>query len=120
MGFERIDKERRRFRRVKIAFDVEYSVEGAGLSEKKSLAKNIGAGGLCVIAYKKLEIDSVLSLEVHLPDGGDPLRMKGRLIWIRQFSGQDKLVRYDAGIEFLNTEQQDLQRLSRYISQLPD
>jgi c-di-GMP-binding flagellar brake protein YcgR len=120
MERKRVDTERRKFRRVKIAFDVECSVEGAEPLKKRSLAKNVGIGGLCIIAYKKLEIGSILSLKIYLPDGEEPFGAKGRLVWEREFTSQDSIVRYDVGIEFLNMEKQNLQRLSRYISQLPD
>jgi len=120
MEFKRDNTERRKFPRVNTAFDVECSVEGVGHSEKRSLAKNIGMGGIYLITYKKLEIDSILSLKIHLPDGKEPFRTKGRLVWEREFTSQDSIVRYDVGIEFLKIEERNSQRLSLYISQLPN
>lgn len=110
--------ERRRFHRVSTSFDVEYSVDGQDSSGKKSLARNIGLGGIYFIAYEKLEIDSLLSLILHLPDGKQPLLLQGRLIWGRKFSAQDSIDRYDIGIEFIKPDSRIIERLFDYISKL--
>ena len=109
--------ERRRFPRLNISANVEYAIlDKLPLAEKKTLTKNISAGGICLIVYEKIELGTVLDLKIQLEDINYTIKTKGRAVWSSYFTlTSDSRPRYDLGIEFIDIEQSDRQKLSQHI-----
>ena len=109
--------ERRRFPRLNISADVEYSVlEKVPPEIKKSLSKNISAGGICVIFYEDVKPGTILDLKINLSDINYTIETKGRVVWRSSFSlTTDTRPRYDTGVEFIDIKESDRQKLSQYV-----
>ncbi|NQS99516.1 MAG: PilZ domain-containing protein [Candidatus Omnitrophica bacterium] len=113
-------QERRHFPRLVAAVDVEYKVlpEGAR-PQTETVTKNIGAGGICLIVYEKVEVGRILNLKLHLPDTNLVVQAKGKVLWSSYFTMErDARDRYDLGIEFTEISESDQQKLSLYIFKL--
>lgn len=111
--------EKRRFPRLATSVDVEYKILKDKTLSKETVTKNIGAGGICLIAYEKVEVGSLLSLELRLPEGHSAIEAKGRVVWSSYFTIEgDRRDRYDLGIEFTQLSESDRQKLSQYVFKL--
>ncbi|MDP3504402.1 MAG: PilZ domain-containing protein [Myxococcales bacterium] len=49
----------------------------------QSYSKDIASGGVAITTHQPLTVGEALQLEVHLPDGAQPLRVAGMVIWVR-------------------------------------
>ncbi len=72
--------------------------------------ENIGKGGVCVVLEKALEKFCPVELTIYLQDGRHPLECDGRVVWT--VKGKQA---FDTGIEFLNLQAEDAQRIERII-----
>ena len=108
--------ERRKFPRLNAVVNVEYSIIGEGPLKYTESTKNIGAGGICLIVYEEIKINTLLSLKFFLPDSNEPIQAKGRVVWKGEFSiSSDQIRRYDLGIEFVEIGEEDRERISKYV-----
>ena len=82
--------------------------------------ENIGIGGICVTMNRSVRIFSMVDLEIDLLDLSDHLRCRGRVVWTIQRKAEEKRkpLFYDTGIEFLQIEGVDRQRLDDVIRRL--
>jgi c-di-GMP-binding flagellar brake protein YcgR len=108
--------ERRKFPRLVADVVVEYSVIAKEPEKETSVTKNISAGGICLIVYEDIEINSILSLKILLPVSKSPLQAKGKVIWKSEFSiDSEQRERYDLGIEFVEIKELDRQKIFQYV-----
>jgi len=109
--------ERRQFVRLNFSVDVIYHKVPPVEKEKLSLAKNISTGGICLIVYEELREQDALDLEIYLPEDKTAIQAKGRVIWVKEFIIGDisKGKRYDVGIDFLEINKNDLERINKYV-----
>ncbi len=109
-------QEGRRFVRLNALVDVVYK-KLSFLEEELSLTKNISKGGICLIAYEELKESDILDLEIYLPEDKIPINATGRVVWVKEFiiGSPIKGKRFDAGIEFMEIKEEDLNRIDRYV-----
>ena len=112
--------ERRKFPRLNTSADVEYIVLGkSSLGEKRTVTKNISAGGICLIVYEKVETGTVLDLRICLKDINTTIEARGRVEWSSYFTmDPDSRPRYDIGIVFIDIKESDRQQVSKYVLEL--
>jgi len=107
--------EKRKFPRLMVEANVEYQI----LDEKKrkrKLAKDISSGGICIIVFENLPVDTELSLKIFLSDINYVMEVKGRVAWKSEYSlSSEGTVRYQLGIEFVDISDLDRKRLDNYI-----
>jgi uncharacterized protein (TIGR02266 family) len=72
-------KDRRHSERQNIKIPVDYSAVDAFFSE---FTTNINEGGMFIETENPAEIDSVVQLQVRLPDLERPIKLGGRVAWI--------------------------------------
>ena len=111
--------ERRQFPRFNLLVDVSFNKasEHDG-KESLTVTRNISKGGVCLIAYEKVEEGDILVLSVFLPEEREPMKVRGRVSWVKEFSiGEDPEVgkRYDAGVEFIEVDDDTLSILKNYL-----
>ncbi len=91
-------RERRRFYRIPQAFHTRYRLIGElarGWSAANTL--NLSAGGMRFRCEESMEVGVLLELQITLPSEGEPLVVRGRIIWCHMpASGVT-----EAGVEFL-------------------
>lgn len=93
------EREKRRYKRGDIhcrvfAYVAEPRVIGA-------FTENVSEGGLRAILDEKLQVSSIINLELFLHD--DPTICKGKVVWVKPIKSSEYpgLYFFDTGIEFL-------------------
>ena len=113
------ETERRRFPRLDASVAIEYSILGKAPLKETAFTKNISAGGICLIVYEKIEVNTILSLRINLGDNSDIIEIKGNVVWLSKFSmDPDKKERWDIGIEFIKINEEDRKRIFKYLFRL--
>jgi len=85
-------------------------IKGGSSKQFSTHTENIGKGGVCVVLEKGLEKFSPVALTIYLQDGHPPLECDGRVVW----AVRRKEV-FDTGIEFLNIQGNDVERIERIV-----
>lgn len=77
--------------------------------------KDVSATGLRLTTRQKMFLDDVVSVEVQMPDGLDPVVLNGRVRWIHQVMTE----LWEIGVEFHRVDFMRMHRLVRYAFSLP-
>jgi hypothetical protein len=114
--------ERRVFPRFNLLVDVSFNKASDGVApggkENLTVTRNVSSGGVCLIAYEEVKQDDILDLSIFLPEEKEPMKIRGRVAWVKEFSiGEDPEVgkRYDAGVEFIEVNDEKLAVLKNYL-----
>lgn len=78
--------------------------------------ENIGAGGLCAILDKGLELFTEVVVEVTLPDSPDLLVNDGKVVWVVKEAGSQN--RFDTGIEFVELPAEQKTRIEQIVEKI--
>jgi type IV pilus assembly protein PilZ len=73
-------QERRRSRRRPFVIHVNYSTVDEVFSD---FSENINEGGMFIVTTKHLEPGAEVRLEFSLPGGEQPVRVKGKVVFVR-------------------------------------
>ena len=94
--------DRRHSKRYDVMLKLNYSYPGTSCSEE-SFTKNISRNGMRFPASSTLTKGALLGIKVEDPNSDRFLSLKGRVVWLEEFSGEDDsdAVRYEAGVNFL-------------------
>jgi len=104
-------RERRRYVRVDLCTQVEYEILPMQMSPSQGETKNISAGGLCLLADKKMSPDTILHLKFYLPDKDKTyVETLGRVVWQKKVEEG-----YLTGIEFKNINPHLELKLSMFV-----
>ena len=108
--------ERRRYPRIHATF-VEYSPIREIIPQKKSFTENVSPGGICFLVDEEIGVNTLLSLKIYLPDNRDAIEAKARVVWtkVSSFLSVEKRKHYDLGLEFVEIDENDRQRIWQYI-----
>ena len=106
--------ERRRYPRLKAAL-IEYSLLDNNLQEL-SFTKDVSIGGVCIILADEIPLNTILSLNIYLPNHNNPIHLKGKVVW-RERSSYHTPSRtyYNVGIEFIDIDDETKQLINNYI-----
>ena len=107
--------DRRRHQRYDYHLEVEYSPKGDGVIYSKSISRNISKSGICIPVLSRLvRTDDPILLEIY-PGGkiGYPVKVRGRVVWVRENASMSDCLTADAeaGIEFAEAAPQGLDKL---------
>lgn len=82
--------------------------------------ENVGMGGICVTLKKNLKMFTPVELEVDLLDLSDHIKCNGKVVWNvqRKINERKKPLFYDIGIEFVDIDKKELNRLEDIIIRL--
>ena len=82
--------------------------------------ENVGVGGVCVALKQVVKMFSIVEIELDLLDLGDHICCKGKVVWNveSEKSGITSPLLFDVGIEFINLNDDDQQRLRTVIDRL--
>jgi c-di-GMP-binding flagellar brake protein YcgR len=116
-GKKKIREERRKFVRLNVLANISYRMNLSQGDRKASNTKNISMGGICFIAYEEMGISQLIEVSVNLPDGGFPINALCRVAWVNEFvvGGGPDNKKYDVGVEFIEIEQADVERINKYV-----
>lgn len=112
-------RERRRFIRLPISLEITYT--GSGSSEEMAASsRDISEGGVCLVVNKELRQEETLDLKIGFPEFEAPLKVRGKVIWVHEFTGLDTDVsrekKFYAGVQFTEISKEDRDRIDRFIS----
>ena len=103
------DSERRLFERLSARFPTRFRDSSLDYGVDVFL-KDISASGARITTREQLYLGDIVSLEILLPDGLDPVLLNGRVCWIRQAAPHV----FEAGLEFHKVNFVRLHRLVRF------
>jgi hypothetical protein len=106
-------KEKRLFERFRARFPAKYehSRDDFGTNVFLRDASSLGAK---ISSRERLYINDNVSLLVQLPDGVDPLRLSGRVVWAKENTPQ----LWDIGVQFYKTDFMKIRRMFKFV-QIP-
>lgn len=112
-------EERRKFIRLQISVEVKYSLLKLEPHQQLATSKNIGSGGICIMADDPLKLGNLLKLEIILPQDPPVIFAVGKVVWTKSFSilGEERN-RYEVGIQFLDIGEKDQVRIKKYVFSL--
>ena len=116
---DQLIEERRKFIRLTIDAQINYTIIADSASSRSAPLKDIGAGGICLLLNEQLKEGDILKLDILLPDDPPVIPTKGKVIWVKSFSiASEKNVRYDTGIEFTEISDADRKKINKYVFSL--
>lgn len=114
--------ERRKSLRIYATY-VEYSLaEDAASKRIPAFTENISSTGMCILLPEEIKNNSFLFLTIYLFDGGNPIEIKGKVVWTKTSSfliAKDRN-HYDIGIEFVEMDKKNQERLRQYTTRHAD
>jgi len=110
-------EERRKFVRLDAAVKIRYKVLMPTENIGNSNSRDLSAGGVKVEVTESIKPNTVLWMEIALPNEADPLQAKGEVVWQEKISTTEN-IRYEMGIKFLEMDLNDRNRLSKYLFSL--
>lgn len=111
---------RRRFPRVNYPCQVVVRNEAEEKDIILAHTENIGVGGVCAILRKGLPMFTSVEVELDLLDFEDHIKCQGKVVWsVRRKSSEDnKPLFYDIGIEFVDINDKDRERVEATVQRL--
>ena len=98
--------ERRIFERFSARFPVKFKDAREDYGTEVFL-RDASAQGARIVTKERFFLDDQVSLEVELPDGGDPMVLSGRVVWTKPFNTS----LWDLGVEFTKVNFLKMKRL---------
>jgi len=111
--------ERRSITRLNITLEVKYFRNNHS-SNVRSM--DISARGVRLLLDEKLEKETVLRLEIRLPDQAQIVRSGGKVVWVEELAEDEKVAPkrlFNTGIEFFNFPDTDSKRLFDFLHDIP-
>ncbi|MCK4917846.1 MAG: PilZ domain-containing protein [Candidatus Omnitrophica bacterium] len=103
--------ERRKFPRVRNFIDIYYTVS---FNEEKTIFKNIGLEGICLVAHIPIKKGSILDLRFKLLKDEPEVRIKGKVIWNKKFDRASyDTINYEIGIQFIEISESDKKNIAK-------
>lgn len=107
--------ERRMFERFSAKFPTKFKDTSDDFGVDVFM-RDFSASGAHLHTRERFFIDDMLSIELELPDGHDPLHLNGRVRWIKSYSPS----LWDVGIEFHKVHLMKLHRLVKYAAEVQE
>ena len=98
--------ERRIFERFSARFPVKFKDSRENFGSDVFL-RDASAQGVRILTKERFFLDDQVSLEVELPDGGEPMVLSGRVVWVKLLN----LSLWDTGVQFKQVNLFRMQRL---------
>lgn len=94
-------RERRHFVRFDSDLKIRYDLINSKQTQDAD-TNNISMAGLCISTYEKLRQKDVMELAVDVPGFSKPVRLTGRVIWVKELHSHDNEGRriFYTGIKF--------------------
>ena len=106
-------QERRRYVRITTPVLIEFPNPATWKTER-SFTHDVSEGGLRFPTEVKLQMGQELALTLELPFKNTTFHATGEVVWIREIA-RHAGTQYDVGIRFKWIEDQDHQRLARFL-----
>ena len=111
--------DRRKYYRVKDErVKVIYKAMDPLSKEHKVPTVDISAGGICLALNEKIPLQTMLEINILLPDNNGPLLGLVKVVWQKEEMTQDKSGRsyYETGVGYIKLGFQNRKRIAQFIS----
>ena len=109
--------ERRRYIRLAAPIGISYTVPESG-KVRDTATKNISANGLRLETHdNSLEPEGIIELKLTVPGAVNPVHARGRVIWKRKLSLEDRAP-FDVGIEIAGIEEDNKNTFLKFMCDL--
>ena len=110
-------EEKRKYVRLDASIKVSYRILKGPEVRHEALSRNIGGGGIRFPVEERLKKDSLLELEIDLPNGAGPIEALGQVVWREELltKGEGKKEHFDVGMKFVRINPSDRERLLKYV-----
>jgi len=105
-----MENERRIFDRFQSRFPTKFKDSRVDFG-KNVFLRDTSANGVNILTKERLFINDRIALEVELPDGIDPLVLRGRVMWCKPINESSM---WDNGLEFEEVDLIKMQRILKY------
>ncbi len=111
-----VDKEKRKFPRLKDGVRVIYKFMGV-IGEKKEDVLDISQGGVRLCLKEKTSPGTLLELAVAITPESGPFFALAKVVWQseKRKMGPDKQLYYETGVEFMKMDMQHKMLMIEYI-----
>ena len=111
----------RQFPRANYKCRISISGEESG-GGIQGVTENIGAGGVCLVLGKRLELFESVSLELFLDKEVSPLVCQGSVVWVvkKHPAVETEPVTYDTGVEFHDVPDAVRAQMEKLVSEILD
>lgn len=111
MEQKKVAEERRSHERTALKASVNWTSE---TNFYTGFTNDIGEGGLFVATHQVLPMDSVIELEFSIPGKPDPIKVEGKVRWVREYN---ELSDADPGmgIQFKALNNADQETIQRFV-----
>ncbi|MBN2532672.1 MAG: PilZ domain-containing protein [Spirochaetales bacterium] len=106
-------RERRKYTRKLIKLDVVYDMS-TDQRWSESTARDIGAGGICLITKDAISIGKSFDLKFFIPDMDKPIKVIGKVMW-NEKAGDETENQYYNGIEFIKIHSDDKELIMKFV-----
>jgi c-di-GMP-binding flagellar brake protein YcgR len=113
-------REKRRYVRANGLVLVNYKIPNLEI-EGKSSAYDVSGGGLRITVNQKLELGTLIEMEIYLPGSSQPILAKGEVVWTQRLQekidaplAEEKKYFY-VGIKFNVIDENSKNRIINYV-----
>ena len=115
-------KDRRIFQRIEGIVNVRYAVRGRDKQKIETLPRNVGGGGVGICLTEKLQLGTILELEITVPDNPQKVIFGvGEVLWTKTFGvikTDQSVSLYETGIKFIHVDPVAVGRVYTYSRQM--
>ncbi|MCM8771017.1 MAG: PilZ domain-containing protein [Candidatus Omnitrophica bacterium] len=104
---------KRRFPRLSMATQIEYTLLEKSYGIVKSHTKDVSIAGLSIKTNELLEKGTYLDIKFYLPGDTNPIEAISKVVWSKQIGPSD----FETGIEFVKINYADQERIGRLIAE---
>lgn len=106
-------RERREFLRINDDLPIKYSKALKKEPFDVAMRENISGGGIKLILEEDLSVGTILALRIDIPDEEElhTIFATGQVVWSRKEDEE----KYGVGIQFINIEEEDREKILEYV-----
>jgi len=114
------EKDRRKCERFDTELDLKYNLIPSPKSNFSTNARNISKSGISIVVYEILPKDSLIDMEISVPNSKEVIKLRGRIAWCEGCNGPERLDKdgrrtFITGIEFVDTDKKHQEILTEHI-----
>ena len=115
-----VEKDRRRCERFDTELDLKYNLVPSLRSDFTTNTRNISKSGISILIYEILPKDSLIDMEVSVPNSKETIKLRGKVAWCEGCNSIEHLDKdgkrtFLVGIEFVDTDKKHRDILMEYI-----
>ena len=110
-------QERRKYVRLNIPLEVNYTLAGKASQQLKSVTKNVSPNGARFTIEGQLPKGATLDITIKIPTNPTPIPIKAKVVWSKKETEQEKDI-YDVGFEFTQIPEESKSVFFQYLCNL--